>query len=61
MSLSKNQKDENALTSTLFTRDEFITVTTHKGVTKFNTKYYTLVGTNIVTKDSHCRVVSSTI
>jgi len=38
-------------------RDEFVEVRTHGTVTKFNLRWYSIVGHLVVTKDDHCKVV----
>ena len=37
----------------------FITVSRNGVVTNYSTKWYTLIGNNIVTLDEHCRVVAT--
>jgi len=39
--------------------DTFIVVRTAGAITSFNTKYYAIVGLNVVTKDETCKVVAT--
>jgi len=39
--------------------DKYISVHRFGSVTKYSTKWYTLIGNNIVTKDEHCKVVAT--
>ena len=43
----------------MYNKDTFIVIRVAGVVTSFNTKYYTVIGTNVVTNDEHCKPVAT--